>query len=666
MSNNTPDVTMKLKDGKILYNDLRIRQEAIVKSYEQLTFPVNSGTLCIYSGKTYIAKQDIASSESWTAAHWDETNIGDELNTVKNAITTINVKTDWVTPQQYGAKGDGVTDDTLAFQQLNGKRAFIPTGTYRISSVVYGSNTVINGAGMDNAIIKQTANCNDDMISFVDADGSSLTNITLLGCGGETGEQEHTYLFQALLKIYNLQTNNANRCLYEHINIRNAPVNGMVMQGYQSVMAGDFDDRLYDERHLTTKYNWVHHFNDIRIEHCYRWCLIDNGGTDNRWDNLYLSDGDVGCFMMHNASSNMYCNIKIDQPYILGTSGSASGFVDGAGLLMNNCYSDVLTNLDVQSAVYVGIKMHSCHGDKLSGILNNCGRDDVFQGIGLIIDDSQNCELNFEFHRVNHDPEYNTIINANCRNVMVYALERNTSPSVNNRQEDCSIVNIAQKMSKVYNKTFNLNMQFTNLLQNPLCESTTGWTGQTTTDTTGKVAGQNSFIINESTDTYAACNQEVNTLESGKLYLAAFAYAVETANPSGALPSMILVDSNGNAINTPAEDGGFRAFSYESDPVYSPVQTVHVRMNVFKAPQDGYVKYRVTNSAKAMKIYIGNFMLTKVTGNILESQLTDDFWIDMYENLTTHFNTAFSSMSVDYSVGCSDIMEMLKLLMNGN
>lgn len=75
-----------LQQAKTLYDDLRERNEALVKSYEKLTFPVNQGTLCVYNGTTYIAKQDIQNSESWTAAHWNVTNIGEELTDVKTAI----------------------------------------------------------------------------------------------------------------------------------------------------------------------------------------------------------------------------------------------------------------------------------------------------------------------------------------------------------------------------------------------------------------------------------------------------------------------------------------------------------------------------------------------------------------------------------------------------
>ena len=44
--------------------------------------------------------------------------------------------------EQYGAKGDGVTDDTAAFQKAaadNVRRLFIPRGVYRLSDTVHFS-----------------------------------------------------------------------------------------------------------------------------------------------------------------------------------------------------------------------------------------------------------------------------------------------------------------------------------------------------------------------------------------------------------------------------------------------------------------------------------------------------------------------------------------------
>ena len=53
--------------------------EVIAPAYEDLTFPVVEGELCIHNGKLQSANQAISTSESWTAAHWDEVFVSSEL-----------------------------------------------------------------------------------------------------------------------------------------------------------------------------------------------------------------------------------------------------------------------------------------------------------------------------------------------------------------------------------------------------------------------------------------------------------------------------------------------------------------------------------------------------------------------------------------------------------
>lgn len=60
--------------------------ESLAPDYTNITFPVTAGKYCTYNGTLYIAKVDIATTESFTAAHWQSTNIGDNLSALKGAI----------------------------------------------------------------------------------------------------------------------------------------------------------------------------------------------------------------------------------------------------------------------------------------------------------------------------------------------------------------------------------------------------------------------------------------------------------------------------------------------------------------------------------------------------------------------------------------------------
>ena len=65
--------------------------DLITKDYADLTFPVAKDSFCYHDGKLYQAKQDIQTSEQWTAAHWQETTVEEQLNTVKSALQSLGL-----------------------------------------------------------------------------------------------------------------------------------------------------------------------------------------------------------------------------------------------------------------------------------------------------------------------------------------------------------------------------------------------------------------------------------------------------------------------------------------------------------------------------------------------------------------------------------------------
>ena len=66
--------------------------DLITVPYEDLTFPVAAGTQCYHGGKLYEANQAIQTSEQWTAAHWTETTVEEQLARQKSALQEITNK----------------------------------------------------------------------------------------------------------------------------------------------------------------------------------------------------------------------------------------------------------------------------------------------------------------------------------------------------------------------------------------------------------------------------------------------------------------------------------------------------------------------------------------------------------------------------------------------
>lgn len=103
--------------------------------------------------------------------------INDELK-AKDVIDANNVL-------YYGAKGDGVTDDTAAIQAAinalpaGGGCVYIPEGTYIVRSLYVGSNTAIKGCSYSNTILRANQNLTDAMVVFQSVTRSRLEGVTV-------------------------------------------------------------------------------------------------------------------------------------------------------------------------------------------------------------------------------------------------------------------------------------------------------------------------------------------------------------------------------------------------------------------------------------------------------------------------------------------------------
>lgn len=62
---------------------------AVATDYSNLTFPIAEGTACMHDGLRYVANADISTSESWTAAHWDQTSVEDTIGNVETLLAAL-------------------------------------------------------------------------------------------------------------------------------------------------------------------------------------------------------------------------------------------------------------------------------------------------------------------------------------------------------------------------------------------------------------------------------------------------------------------------------------------------------------------------------------------------------------------------------------------------
>jgi hypothetical protein len=74
-------------------------------------------------------------------------------------LGTVNVK-------GFGAKGDGVTDDSAAFNAATAasQDVYVPAGTYMVKDVRVFGDATLRGAGMERTILKASGNCTNAVV----------------------------------------------------------------------------------------------------------------------------------------------------------------------------------------------------------------------------------------------------------------------------------------------------------------------------------------------------------------------------------------------------------------------------------------------------------------------------------------------------------------------
>lgn len=103
-----------------------------------------------------------------------------------NADFLLWIKKDYVTPQMFGAIGDGVADDTISIQNAlnSGKPVYIPSGTYLVSGITIPNKCMVFGNGRSTII--QGDGTNHTIIIPSSSSYCELTSLTVYGTKGNT------------------------------------------------------------------------------------------------------------------------------------------------------------------------------------------------------------------------------------------------------------------------------------------------------------------------------------------------------------------------------------------------------------------------------------------------------------------------------------------------
>lgn len=208
----------------------------------------------------------------------------------------------------YGAKGDGVTDDTAAIQAAvtatltsTGGRLIFPAGTYIISgpiNIPFSTQWRISGDNRGGTIIKQSAN-NTPIFKFTNNNtwGWTIHDIQFSATTQQVSTNVQAagiYVTGAGVEVYNFTIE---RCSFNFL------ANGIYSDGNASVWGGEFRDL---------------HVNSSQTRSLIQ--LVGGGGAypNNRFEGIYfLANNMVGpLFDMASATSTWITGVEVNQAYL--------------------------------------------------------------------------------------------------------------------------------------------------------------------------------------------------------------------------------------------------------------------------------------------------------------------------------------------------------------
>ena len=183
----------------------------IAKDYADLTFPVYAGkTYCYYDNKPYVANTDIATSEAWTAAHWDEVSFEDEIGDLKSAFDEYGAQNlqDFVNGTYYPGAF------TLVYLGNHVDITGSPAGSGFTHSSLYNNASVFPDGIHPGQTIQLAQNCDDANVHFRFIECINDTQNMVVDIAG-TGVAQHTISEDATGCIIRYSFANGNS--YDHV-----------------------------------------------------------------------------------------------------------------------------------------------------------------------------------------------------------------------------------------------------------------------------------------------------------------------------------------------------------------------------------------------------------------------------------------------------------------
>ncbi|MBQ7148654.1 MAG: right-handed parallel beta-helix repeat-containing protein [Pseudobutyrivibrio sp.] len=394
---------------------------------------------------------------SWSSIR----NVDGEYRVYGKAVESTKVPSNSISVRDFGAIGDGVTDDTTAltnaFNNGSGKTVYFPSGTYVISSAVrVRSDTHVYGDGSTSIIIaKEGTKRGATMLKLDKNPNVVFDNICISGNSSVNYENMDSQDGIHLLDIWNSENITIKNCYFidniyaaiRDINTSNITVENCIFQnvdcGFGTLGSNDVHDIIvrncifdgHRSSEPVTLFANASHYN----------VLIEN----NRMSNKLLGCGILvagkkpnnNIRIINNNIDSCATGIKVvNSTNVQVLNNSVSNSTSGGGIRIYNCTDTILDNNSCYNIQQDGLDVKDCTNLTISNLVTtNCGQvNGNFFNIRFRGD--QNSNISFTDSSI----EYN---NTNSKIGLCFSC--NTDISMNNIDYDNATIWLTKDSSNI-------------------------------------------------------------------------------------------------------------------------------------------------------------------------------------------------------------------------
>lgn len=229
-----------------------------------------------------------------------------------NTLVAELIKTEEMNVKQFGAKGDGETDETTLLNQVfswcNDKKVgkiIFPQGTYIITdSVTIYSNSIIEGCGKDNTIIKM--NVSDDtetnhyILDFTNKSNLIIKNITFSGI---KPLDDYTLIETKL--YFGLRLNNSSKILIDNCGFQQLYSSALSIRDGSNITVSNstFNHNGWNDIALTKTADDIKIVNNTFEDVVLRGINAEDGNMDELVTNILISGNKIDS---KSTSTNLY------------------------------------------------------------------------------------------------------------------------------------------------------------------------------------------------------------------------------------------------------------------------------------------------------------------------------------------------------------------------